>query len=124
MLNGILTLTVFLAVGAGIYAIYRFFSGMIMTSNDEIYKQRGVLVNYKNGTIQIKGKNYNVSQVTGISTITTYSGNRNNYHIQIEMDDMRKPIHKIAVIGSRSSADAFMQRICVAIRKAGGPDFH
>jgi len=61
--------------------------------------------------------------VTGIAVITQTNGNRSNYHVQIEMDDMRRPIHKIPVIGSKKSAEEFMQRICVALRKAGGPSF-
>jgi hypothetical protein len=124
MLNGLLNLTIFLAVAAGIYAIYRFFSGMRMTDNEEFYKQRGVTINYKSKTIQIGSRSYDVNKVTGISTVTQPSGNRNNYYTEIQVDDMKKPVHKIAVIGSHSAAQKFTQRICVALRKAGGPDFY
>jgi hypothetical protein len=116
---------VLLGLGVAVFMlIYKYFSGKQMTATDELYQQRGVTVNYKAGTISIKGYTYKVSQVTGISRTTTTNGNRRTHYAQIEVDDMRKPVHKIGVVGSQHDADEFVQRICVAIRKAGGPDFH
>jgi hypothetical protein len=103
--------------------IYKYFSGKQMVATDDMYSQRDVTIDYKAGTIAIKKHSYPVNHVTGIAVITQTNGNRSNYHVQIEMDDMRKPIHKIPVIGSKKSAEEFMQRICVALRKAGGPSF-
>lgn len=104
--------------------IYKYFSGRKMIATEEMYQQRGVTVDYKAGTIAIKKYIYKVNQVTGVSMLTTVNGRRNDYFATIEVDDMKKPVHKIPVIGSRHSANEFVQRICVAIRKAGGPDFH
>jgi hypothetical protein len=121
----LILILVFLMIPASIiYMVYRYISGKQMTATADMFQQRDVIVNYKAEAIRIKGHQYAVSQVTGISTVTESRGRRNAYYIQIEVDDMRKPVHKVAVIGSRSDADEFCQRICVAIRKAGGPDFY
>jgi len=81
------------------------------------------MVNYKDETIKIGKYIYPVNKVTGISTITTYGKYTNNHHIKIELDDMRKPVQNVPVIGSEHHANEFNQRICVALRKAGGPSF-
>jgi len=94
-----------------------------MVATDDMFQQRDVTVDYKAGTITIKKYTYKVNQVTGVSRTTTINGSRKDHFAQIEVDDMQKPVHKIPVIGSQHSADEFVQRICVAIRKAGGPNF-
>jgi hypothetical protein len=104
--------------------IYKYFTGRKMVATEDMYQQRDVTVDYKAGTITIKKYVYKVNQVTGISRLTTTNGRRKDHFAEIAVDDMQKPVHKIPVIGSQHSADEFVQRICVAIRKAGGPDFH
>jgi hypothetical protein len=111
------------------YWIYKQFASNSMTANDDYFEQAGVRVNFKEGTIKINNYNYEVSKVTGINTVTTSGGRsvadslRNLTGIvEISVDDLKKPIHKIAIGGGK--ADQFSQRLCVAIRKAGGPDFY
>lgn len=109
---------------AGLYYIYRFINDGEMVSTDEKFSQLGVTVDYAAHTITIKKHSYPVGAVTGIAKITEQNGRRRNFYIEIKVDDLRKPVHNIAVIGFDKRATEFMQRLCVAIRKAGGPDFY
>jgi hypothetical protein len=105
------------------WKLYRFFTDGKIVETDELFKQRTVTIYYNTGKIHIGNKSYDVNKVTGIVTNTdTYNG-RNTYHVTIEMDDIRNPIHKIGVHGGLKTAEQFSQRICVALRKAGGPSF-
>ena len=120
----ILGLTMLILAGTVVYLIYRFFSGMKMVATDDMYQQRGITVMYKDGTIAIGKYTYPVSKITSLTRITNHTGNRKSHYIKIEVDDMRKPVHKVAVVGTEHQSEQFMQRICVAVRKAGGPDFY
>lgn len=113
-------LLIFLFYG---YLIYK---GISFTANEHLFKQAGVIVNFKDGTITIKGKPYKASQVTGIRMSAFESthkyGESSAKNVFISLDDFNKPQHKILFI-SNGHARKFMQRLATAIRKAGGRDF-
>lgn len=103
-----------------------FYKGVHYTANDQEFKQAGVHINFTRGTIYIKGRRYEVKQVTGIRmdalTSSHKHGNSIAKTVTIELDDFAKPHHKILFI-SKGHARKFMQRLSVALRKAGGPSF-
>ncbi|MBW4889212.1 hypothetical protein KXQ82_05775 [Mucilaginibacter sp. HMF5004] len=123
-MNLILILLVLILIVVTGWKVYRFFTDGRIVDTDEFFKQRTVTIFYKTGKIQIGNKSYEVNQVTGIATNTVTDRNgRNAYHVTIELDDIRNPVHKIGVHGGLKTAEQFSQRICVALRKAGGPSF-
>lgn len=105
-----------------IYRIFLYFSGRKMVSTEEIYQQNGITINYQNSTIKIGKHTYKVDQVTGIKS-NWQTGIGGGRFVKIEVDDLIKPVHHIPVLSGEVGADRFMQRLCVAIRKAGGPSF-
>jgi len=89
------------------------------------FTQARVTIDYTNQTITIKGRSYHVDKVTGIQIQAFRSerrGNSKSKNVVIEIEDISKPVHKINFL-SRRQAEKFMQRVCVALRKAGGPSF-
>lgn len=102
-----------------IIIIYKYISGKRIVSTDEKYSQRGVTINFIDKTISIGKHQYNVNRVTGIN----WKGVGRSKMLEIHVDDLRKPIHRVTIVGSEKSANDFMQRVCVALRKADGPSF-
>lgn len=101
------------------------FSNTRYSVNDNQFSQAGISVHFSEGTINIKGKNYRVSQVTGITMQSFGQSGRGSSKAQnviIELDDFSKPQHKIVFVTS-SHGQKFIQRLSTAIRKAGGPNF-
>jgi hypothetical protein len=103
-----------------IYLLYGYFKANKdnnrITITDDIFSARGVTVNFKQGTIQVEKHVYPVSMVTGIkSVLEPPLGN----HVQIDVDDLRNPVHRVRVI----DAPKFASQLSVAIRKAGGTSF-
>ncbi|WP_298354372.1 hypothetical protein [Runella sp.] len=99
-----------------------------VTLDENTFAQNGVSVNFSAGQITINGRTYPVSQVTGIRSETHQpKGERwlRTGTVLIEMDDLQYPIHKVKFSGGNSfdHAKEFMQRLSVALRKAGGPSF-
>ncbi|MDO6430923.1 hypothetical protein Q4E93_10015 [Flavitalea sp. BT771] len=94
--------------------------------DDREFRQAGVRIDFTRGTITVKGKSYPVGKVTGIRwealTSSHKHGNSIAKTVTISLDDIVKPHHKILFI-SKGHAQKFMQRLAVALRKAGGPDF-
>jgi hypothetical protein len=103
-----------------------FFKGVHYTVDDREFKQAGVRINFANNTITVKGKTYRVGQVTGIRmeafTRSHRHGNSIAKTVTIDLDDFSKPHHKVLFI-SKGHSRKFMQRLSIALRKAGGPDF-
>lgn len=95
-------------------------SGSKPIVSDDVFQQYGVSVNFKKGTISIGKHIYNVNQVTGIRTVNEHLKLRG---VEIQVDDFIKPIHKVAVPGNTKTTEMFAQRLSVALRKAGGPNF-
>ena len=78
-------------------------------SNDSGFSQNGVSVDYENGKISIKGKEYNVSQVRRV----WMDGN----YIHFELEDMDCPLKKVR-FAQQKIAREFLSRIEMAITKA------
>lgn len=91
-------------------------------STDKIYQQKGIKIEYQSGSIQIKKYVYPVSKVTAIHRVIESKGLRRKYYIKLEVDDMVKPVHKLQVSGPYVNAEEFTRRLCLALRKAGGPE--
>jgi len=106
-----------------IMLIRKYFKGKKIISTDELYSQHGLTIEYGTGLIKIGKYSYDVKDVTGIKTEYSVGGTRHKQFIKIEVDDLVKPVHIINIVGSTNSADQFTQRICVALRKAGGRSF-
>lgn len=115
-------LLIFALIGFFIYRIFRYFNGRRIVSTDELYQQNGITINYNDGTIKIGKHLYKVDQVTGIKS-NWQTGVGGGRFVKVEVDDLVKPIHHIPILSGEVAADRFMQRLCVALRKAGGPSF-
>ncbi len=116
---------VLLGLGLLGYFFFKGFSNTRFTANENEFTQGGVVVNFKNKTINIKGNLYNVNQITGMRTKAFSSERRGDSkakNVIIEIDDFKRPTHKILFITS-GQAEKFMQRLSTALRKAGGPNF-
>jgi hypothetical protein len=116
---------IFILVFAGLIyliglMIYKNITGRKVIADDERFQQREVTVLYKPQTISIGKYTYPVTKVTRVTRVNQ----DNSRYIKIEVDDMNKPVHKVPVLGSDHLAEEFIQRICVALRKAGGPNFY
>jgi hypothetical protein len=127
----LLTLVIIIVVIFGIYRIVHMFTSNVVKANTDYFQQAGVKVDFRQKTITIKNKAYDVGSVTGINTITTSGGRgmgdaiRSTIGIvEIKMDDFKKPIHRVEISGGQGRADDFVQRLTTALRKAGGPDFN
>lgn len=123
---GIFTFIIMAIVGIFGYLFFKGFSNTKYTADDNEYKQAGVIVNFKNQTIQINGHSYNVNQVTGVrmkdfARETSRNASSKAKNVIIEVDDFKKPHHKVVFVTS-GQAEKFMQRISTALRKAGGPN--
>lgn len=96
-----------------------------VTVDENRFKQADVEVEFQSGKIRIKNHEYKVDQVTGIKS-EPYTTNRNGdamaWKAIIEVDDFKKPRHEMVFI-TKKKASEFTQRLCVALRKAGGPSF-
>lgn len=122
---GFILALLFIALGVLIiYYIYQYFAGMKVVATDSLYSQRGLTIDYTAGTMKFRSHTFPVKQISGITLITDRNGNRKSYHMRIDIDDIKKPNIRVPVIGSSTQAESFMQRICVAVRKAGGPNFY
>lgn len=119
------SLILFAGLGFLIYMIIKTLANNKFTETTSEFSQAKVTVNYPNKTITIKGRTYNVDQVKGIKTQafrTERRGNSPAQNVVIEVEDISNPIHKITFL-QRRFAEKFEQRLCIAIRKAGGPNF-
>ncbi len=112
-----------------LWAIVKFVKGLQngkVIADDVHFKQANVEVVFASGEIIIKGNSYKVDQVTGLlaeaNSSTQKHGNSMAWNAIIEVDDFKKPRHKINFL-SRNKANEFTQRLSVALRKAGGPSF-
>lgn len=96
-------------------------------ADENHFKQADVEVEFRTGKIRIKNHDYTVNQVTGISaepyTNSHKHGASKGWKAIIEVDDFKKPRHEM-VFMSRKKANEFTQRLCTALRKAGGPSFN
>ncbi|PZX49115.1 hypothetical protein [Algoriphagus chordae] len=118
---------IFVAIfGFLIFLFFKGFSNSKHMASDTEYSQAGVTVNFSEQSLTLKNKKFNVSQVTGIKMKHNESGRRGNskaMNVFIELDDFDYPSHKIMFLSS-GQGEKFMQRLSIALRKAGGPNFN
>ena len=85
------------------------------------FKQRRVYVDYRSGTITMpRGDTYPVSNVRGVRWEDFAKSGQ--FHVYIEVDDLKRPIHPVSFSTSDASAN-FVGRLRTAIEKAGGARF-
>lgn len=103
-----------------------YLKGVSFTVDERLFKQAGVIIDFYDHTITLKGKTLPVGKVTGISmeafTSTRKHGDSMAKRVTINLDDFSKPQCHILFI-SKGHARNFMQRVATALRKAGGRDF-
>jgi uncharacterized protein (UPF0333 family) len=101
-----------------------YFSRQSHSSDENTFSQAGVTVNYLEKTITIKKHTYAVSSVKGLrwKTGPDFNNAANVSIPYITVDDMAKPVHKISFI-TPGAAEVFIERVSLAIEKAGGPTF-
>ncbi|WP_276483047.1 hypothetical protein [Paraflavitalea pollutisoli] len=112
-------LLIVIAVAAAVYFIYKKVWGARLQVREDYFEQHGVKVHFLDKTITIRSHTYHVNQVTGIKSIL--GGSLKG--VEIQVDDFKKPIHKISIGGFGKAQEKFAQRLSVALRKAGGPSF-
>ena len=97
--------------------------------DENSFSQNGVRVDFVAQTITIGKYSYPATAVTGIKTNTVVSGKAtivaNTGFVNIEVDDFKKPVHKIVFNGFSVQKDTaeFAHRLSIALRKAGGTSF-
>lgn len=104
------------------YTVYRRFKAGTFIANDTLFSQAGVVVYFKKGIIQIKGKDFNLNVVTNIRTEPPPRNQTMAYDCVLSLNDFILPEHRIRFVNEKN-ANQFMQRLCTAIEKAGGPVF-
>jgi len=107
------------------FRIYKSVKSSKLEFDEHHFKQGDVEIIFATGEIKIGKYSYKVDQITGISSEPYSSnshGNSRAYKAIIEVDDFKKPRHQMEFF-SRKKAEEFTQRLCTAIRKAGGPSF-
>lgn len=106
-------------LGLLLYFIYdTLFVGRYKATATE-FSQCGVHVDFETHKIRIGRHLYSVEDVQGLESKASGSG----MLVYIKVDDFKKPIHTIRVMGYKSG-ERFMQRLSTALRKAGGPSFY
>lgn len=116
-----LTFMMFVIAGLIVYLLIRMLSNSQMTATEEYFSQAGVTVNYLTRKISIKGRTYDVDDVQGIEHTQI---SRLSTEVMIKVDDFKKPIHLVGIIGVGKAGEKFIQRLEAALRKAGGPSFY
>lgn len=106
-----------LLVLVGAFAVRFFFLRPV--SSDTYFADRGVRVNYSDGTIAMGGTTLPVSTVKSFEVL---KNGRGGAHVSIEWEDMNKPVHQFTFF-SYNAADTFASRVKLAIKKAGGPTY-
>lgn len=97
------------------YFIWKYRKDNTYTADEKGFLQAGILILYAARTITIGDKTYGVDDVKGIRL-------ERGSNVVIEVDDFDKPVHKIS-FWLVPTAEKLQQRICTALRKAGGPSF-
>ncbi|MBO0929812.1 hypothetical protein [Fibrella aquatilis] len=124
------TIIILAIIGGVIYFLYTVSKKRkTVVVNENSFYQNGVKVDFTTGMITIGKHTYPVSKVTGIKSNTLVKTKAsilaNQGSVDIEVDDFVKPVHKINFNGYSVDKDTkeFAQRLSIALRKAGGPNF-
>lgn len=118
----------FLLIAVICYAVY-FFSRAYANNkpvyDDNHFRQANIEVIFSSGKIIIANTEYKATQITGMRTEPWHSnrhGDSRAWRVILDIDDFQKPKHQIT-FPSKGSANEFMQRLSIALRKAGGTSF-
>ncbi len=120
-MNEIIIGLVILAAFAA-YTVYRRFKSGTFTANDTMFSQAGVTVYFQKQKISYKGRDYSINAVTNVRTETPPRNQTMAYDCVISISDFQTPEIRLRFV-NRSQANKFMQRLCTAIEKAGGPSY-
>ena len=90
--------------------------GMELTEDE--WSQAGIRAEFKTGKCTQEGHTFYAKDVRSI-TWTELSSLQHQVRIQVE--DFHKPVILIYLVGA-GVREPFVERLCLAIRKAGGPD--
>lgn len=89
--------------------------------SDRAFKQCGVRVDYRAGTITLpRGDTFPLQRVRGLRW-EDYARS-GSYHAIIDVADLKRPIHPV-VFSTAAGPEAFVSRLRTAIERAGGPRF-
>lgn len=94
--------------------------------SDDGFSQAGVSVSYSAHRVTINGQTYGVGDVRGLSfrsgSDSVNNARANFSHAIINVNDLRNPTYKIDFIKA-GDAEAFIERLSIALEQAGGPAF-
>jgi len=90
--------------------------GMVLT--DEEWSQAGLRIEFATGKCTQEGHTFNAKDIRSI-TWNSISGYE--HQVRINVDDFHKPVILVYLVGI-GVLEPFVQRLNLAIRKAGGPD--
>lgn len=90
--------------------------------NDTMFSQAGVTVYFQKQKISYKGRDYGINAVTNVRTESPPRNQTMAYDCVVCISDFQTPEIRIRFINS-TQANKFMQRLCTAIEKAGGPSY-
>jgi hypothetical protein len=105
-----------------VYIVFRFIKNLGRGSYSEAgseFRQAGVVVDYKKGTISVKGKKIPVDKVKSVRWERD-DGGMLSFAI-IHFYDMKMPVHKIE-FSRLDDAEKFSNRISIAVEKAKNRD--
>jgi hypothetical protein len=105
-----------------VYTLYKRFSAGVHTVNDKQFSQAGVVVDFEKKKVFLKGREFELNQVTNVRTRPPLVAKRMAFDCVISLSDFKLPEHRIT-FASSTAANNFMQRLITAIEKAGGPTF-
>ena len=114
---GLVILTAFAA-----YTVYRRFKAGTYIANDTMFSQAGIIVYFQKQKISYKGRDYGINAVTNVQTEPPPRDQTMAYDCVISLSDFKTPEIRLRFI-NRGQANKFMQRLCTAIEKAGGPSY-
>ncbi len=104
------------------FGLYKLVSGSSRFHADEnSFRQGKVTVDFATKKITIGSQSYPVTDVQSLESKTVSSLTTDVF---IKVDDFKKPIHTVKIIGFGNAGEKFMQRLSTALRKAGGPSFY
>ena len=120
LLLGFVVVAAFVALIVYVFAHY--LGKNSYKNDDQMFSQAGVTVKYSEASILIKSRTYPVAAVTGIRWVSGKGQHGNISEAVITVNDMTQPTHKVSFI-TPAAAESFVQRLSLALQKAGGPTF-
>lgn len=109
---------ILLALIVVIFIFKLFFVDTKHKSTSNSFSQAGVTVNFDNKTVTLKGRNFDIGDITSISREYNDKGHRNGGVVYIEVSDFKKPIYIFQFL-TRGAVNKFYSRVGLALEKAG-----